>query len=130
MPSHRLPPTPRPFGFTPNRQRTAIILGECKDQGPLDLAEYREAVDGLRQLAQELARQHSIPVTDTELEGAAVLYAFDRSLDAGDLTACEVLAPRAFELMREEEPMYVVLHRKWVEQLMGASRQEAAAFLL
>ena len=83
------------------------------------------SLDGLRQLAQELARQHSIPVTDTELEGAAVLYAFDRSLDAGDLTACEVLAPRAFELMREE-PMYVILHRKWVEQLMGTSQHEPA----
>jgi hypothetical protein len=84
------------------------------------------SLDGVRQLAQELARQDSIAATDTEIEAAAVVYAFDRSLHAGDLTACEVLAPRAFELMREEEPMYVVLHRKWVEQLMGASQQEMA----
>ena len=82
--------------------------------------------DGVSELARELARENSIPVTDTELQGAAVLYAFDRSLEAGDLTACEVLAPHAFELMREEAPMYVILHRKWVEQLIGASRNELA----
>ena len=82
-------------------------------------------LDGVRQLARELIRQNSITVTDAELEGAAVLHSFACSLRAGDLAACEQLAPRALQLMRGYT-MHSVLHRKWVLQLIGGSREELA----
>ncbi len=83
------------------------------------------SLDGIHRAAQELARQNEIPATDAEIEGVAVLYAFGRALRARDLTACDLLAPRAFELMREDT-LHCVLHRDWVKQLMQAGRGEAA----
>jgi hypothetical protein len=83
------------------------------------------SLDAVRQLARELAVRDSIPATEGEIEGAAVLYAFRCAVDAGDLAACELLAPRAFELMREDT-LHCVHHRDWAEKLIGASKHEAA----
>jgi len=82
-------------------------------------------LEGLRLLARELARKNSIAATDTEVEGAVVLHAFRRSLRSGDLAACEPLAPLAFELMRDDA-LHCGSHRDWVEQLIGASKQDLA----
>jgi hypothetical protein len=82
-------------------------------------------LDGARQLAQEYARQESIPATEAEIEGAVVQYAFRGALYARDLASCELLAPRLFELMHEDTT-HCVLHRQWVEQLLEASNHEAA----
>lgn len=66
----------------PNRQRTAIILGECKDRGPLKIAEFREAVDGLHKLALALPKERFktfvlltklAPFTSEEIEVARTL---------------------------------------------------------
>lgn len=83
------------------------------------------SLDDARHLTQELARQNSIPATDAELEGASVLHAFRCSLRARDFAACELLAPRAFELMRENT-VHCMLHRDWMGRLIGASKQELA----
>jgi hypothetical protein len=55
----------------------------------------------------------------------SVLYAFDCARRGGDLDACNELARRAFELMREN-PMHCLLHRDWAERLIGASQLETA----
>jgi hypothetical protein len=78
-------------------------------------------LDSALGLARELARQESIPATDAELEGGAVQYLLRCSLRAGDLAACELLAARAFELMREDTT-HCVQHREWVQLLLAASR--------
>ena len=83
------------------------------------------SLDGARQLAREHAQKVSMAATDSDLEGAAVLYAFSRAVRSGDLAASEPLAPQAFELMREDT-MHCVLHRDWVLQLITASKLELA----
>jgi Domain of unknown function (DUF4375) len=83
------------------------------------------SLEGARRLAHDLAQGQSIPATQVELEGAAVLYAFHHALKAGDPAGCEPLARRAFELMREET-IQSVLHRKWVNQLIAASQDALA----
>ncbi len=82
-------------------------------------------LDGIRQLARQLAAQNSITTTETDIEGAAVLYAFHGALHADDLAACELLAPRALELMREDTA-HCILHRRWVEKLIAAARLDLA----
>jgi hypothetical protein len=111
-----LPPRP-PRNKLGNASRVYIRLSLAK-KTVLDL-------DAARQLARELAAKDSIPATDAELEGAAVQHAFNSALGAGHFAACETLAPRAFELMRED-PLHSVLHRKYVEKLIGASKLELA----
>lgn len=41
----------------PGRRRAALILGECKDQGPIPLTEFKRDVDNLRQVADALPRE-------------------------------------------------------------------------
>jgi hypothetical protein len=83
------------------------------------------SLDSARQLARELAQKQSMAATDSDLEGAAVLYAFSRAVPSGDLVASGLLAPRAFELMRGDTT-HCVLHRDWVLQLIGASKLDLA----
>jgi hypothetical protein len=52
------------------------------------------SLDGARQLAREHAQRESMAATDSDLEGAAVLYAFSRAVRSGDLAASELLARR------------------------------------
>jgi hypothetical protein len=82
-------------------------------------------LDEARHWAAKLSRELSIPATDDEREGAAVLYVFSYLLRGDDLAACEPLAKSAFELMREHTN-HCVLHRKWVLKLIAASQRELA----
>jgi hypothetical protein len=81
--------------------------------------------DALRQLAAQLAAENEISASDAELEGATCLFLFSRHLRAGNLDACETLAPRVFELAREDTTQ-LVLHKEWVAKLIEASRAELA----
>jgi hypothetical protein len=40
----------------PHRRRTAIILAECKDRGPIPLDEFERDVENLRRVADALPR--------------------------------------------------------------------------
>ena len=82
-------------------------------------------LDELRQSAREVARQKSIDATEADIEAALSLYRFERSLRAGDMAACEALAPRAFELMRDDT-MHCVHHKQWVLRLIEKARFELA----
>ena len=82
-------------------------------------------LDELRQPAREIARQNSITVNDAEIEAALTLYLFGRSLRADDIAACELLAPKAFELMRDDTA-HCVLHKKWVLRLILEGKVELA----
>ncbi|MGD0360215.1 MAG: DUF4375 domain-containing protein [Bryobacteraceae bacterium] len=112
LPPPRKPPKPS--------NATAVYIQLLISKDPADAS-----LEHTRQRARELALLDSIPATDTELEGAAALYAFDRAIHAADLDACEQLAPHAFALMAEST-MHCVAHRKWVEQLLAVSRNEQA----
>ena len=110
------PPEPRPKLNNGTRLFLRLLLSK---NAVYDL-------DQVRSLARELAaREDAIPVTDVELEGAAVLHAFDRAACAGDHAACERLAPRAFELM-SADVHHGIVHRKWVLRLIADSWPEAA----
>jgi len=79
--------------------------------------------ENLRRVAREVAHKQEIPATDQDIEGAVVLRAFDCALRDNDFTTCETLAPRAFELMREDT-MHSVLYRKWIKHLIQTSQLE------
>ncbi len=113
-----IPPQP-PRVTLSNASRLFISLMLTKKTG--------HDLDRVRQIARELAAREEdpIPVTEAELEGAAVLHAFDRAVGAGDHAACERLAPRAFELM-SADVQHGIVHRKWVLRLVADSRLEAA----
>jgi len=66
----------------PHRQRTAIILGECKDRGPLNIDDFQRAIGGLRQVALSLPRDRFksfvllsklAPFTADEVSAARIL---------------------------------------------------------
>jgi hypothetical protein len=82
-------------------------------------------LESARQIAKDYAGTAAIPATDAEIERAAILFAFGRAVQNGDLAACEELAPGAFELAREN-PMHCIQYFKWVEQLLGVTKQPAA----
>ena len=82
-------------------------------------------LEQLREPARELARQESIDATDADLDAALTLYLFDRSLRKDEIAACELLAPEAFKLMREDTT-HCILHKKWVLRLISDSRLELA----
>jgi hypothetical protein len=111
-----LPPRPQRKKLG-NASRVYVRLSLAKKTGV--------TLDDARQLARELAAKDSIPATDAELEGAAVQHAFNCALGAADFAACETLAPRVFELMRED-PLHAVLQRKYAEKLIEASKLEPA----
>jgi hypothetical protein len=83
------------------------------------------SLEGARRLARDLAIEQSMPATEGELERAALLYSLGQYLKAGDLTVCEPLGRRAFELAREDTTQ-CVLHRKWVNQLIAAKQDGLA----
>jgi Domain of unknown function (DUF4375) len=82
-------------------------------------------LEELREPARQVARQKSIEATDVEVDAALTLYLFDRSLRKGDVAACELLAPEAFKLMREDTT-HCILHKKWVLRLINEARLELA----
>ena len=82
-------------------------------------------LEGALRLTRVIAQKKGIEASETEIEGAAAGYALECSLKAGDLAACEEAARRSFELVREDS-MQSVWYRKWVYQLIAASRNEEA----
>jgi hypothetical protein len=108
------------------RGKTSAFLNVSKLYSQLLCVQNTDySLEWVRCLAEDLAQKQAIPVTESELDGAAVLYALDRSLKGGDLAACEPLALLAFDLMRDHT-MQSVLHRDWVNQLIAASQEELA----
>jgi len=101
----------------PNAAELSTSLKFAKLQG--------RTLEELRPPTRELARQKSIEVSDADVDAALTLYLFDRSLRDGDMAACEVLAPQAFELMRDDTT-HCVLHKKWVGQLIQQARFDLA----
>ena len=111
-----IPPPPPRRGFT-NVTRLELALASDK---PADLS-----FEALRKRIVDLAVAKSITATDVEYDGGVYQYLFGRLLKSGDLARCAELAPRAFELCREDTG-HCVCHRKWVEQLLAASRDQEA----
>jgi hypothetical protein len=69
--------SPRPYP-----RRTVVILGECKDQGPVKIEEFKKDVDNLRRVAEALPRKRFksyvllsklAPFTPEEIEHAKTL---------------------------------------------------------
>ena len=108
------------------QKKTSAFPNVSRLYAQLLCSKQREyCLESARQLAEDLAQQHSIPAADYELEGAAVLYSLHCSLQAEDLDACEPLALLAFDLARDHT-MQGVLHRDWINQLIAASQDELA----
>lgn len=86
---------------------------------------WNPSLEEALRVAEELARKNDIPATGTDLEGAAVLYVFGRSIRNVDLAACQSLAPRALELMGDDTT-HGILRRDWVKLLLQAGQPESA----
>ena len=83
------------------------------------------SLENLRLVAREVAKERDIPATDQDIEAAAVMNVFERSLTSGDMEAAERSAIPALEMMREDT-WHSVLHKKWVKKLIEAGRFELA----
>lgn len=83
------------------------------------------SLETTRRQAIALATQRSILAADAGIDGATYLYLFVRSVHFGDLSACELLAPHAFELAREVT-VHCVSQRQWVEKLIEAANHSLA----
>jgi hypothetical protein len=111
----------------PMRREPSAFPNATKLYARLRCAKNAEqSLEGARRLARDLAQKGEIPATETELEGAAAMYALHCALKAGDLAAAEPHARRAFELAREMGGIHCNLHRDWVNLLIGASRAAQA----
>ena len=111
-----VPPRPKQRG-SPN---IVSIYASLRFAQPID-----PSFDAVRRLATAIATQRSIPATESEIDGATYLYLFGRSVHFGDLSACELLAPRAFDLARDDTG-HCVNQRKWVEKLIEAANHSLA----
>ena len=113
--------TRAPFEWKPPKRSNSGTLCTYLQFAKLDGV----TIDELRQPALDVALQNSITVNDAEIEAALTLYLFGRSLGGDDTAACELLAPRAFELMRDDTT-HCVLHKKWVLRLILEGKLELA----
>jgi Domain of unknown function (DUF4375) len=86
---------------------------------------WNPTLDEAQGIARRIAQVKSIPATDADIEGAAVLYCFGQARRSGDLDPGLVLADRAFELMRNEV-VHEVEHKAWVEVLIAQCQLEKA----
>lgn len=111
-----VPPRERKRGST-NAGRIALALDFAK------LTEHSLAA--VLAAARQRAAEKSILATEEDLEAGVHLYLLGWFLRQGDLTGCEQVAPRAFDLAREDGK-HCVLHRKWIEKLLGADRDAEA----
>jgi len=110
-----------PFEWKPPKRSNAAKLCTYLQFAKLPAV----TLDELRQPAREVARQNSITVNEAEIEAALTLYLFGRSLGTDDTATSELLAPQAFELMRDDTT-HCVLHKKWVLRLILEGRLELA----
>lgn len=83
------------------------------------------SLNEVRDAANAIARERSIPATETEVRGAAALYYLARISKSGDLDGSEGLAQEAFALMRNE-PLHVVVYRKWIEAVLAQGKTATA----
>ena len=89
-------------------EKISVILGECKDQGPIDLEDFKKDIDNLRQVADVLPRHRFdvfiliaklSPFTADEIEAAKSLN--DRYHQRAILLTAEELEPyRMYERSR------------------------------
>jgi hypothetical protein len=86
---------------------------------------WNPTFDEALEAAGTLAKEKNIAATDRDLEAASALLALRIALNCKDLEAATTLAPRAFELMRENG-FHIVEHRKWVEAMLAAERAKEA----
>ena len=59
------------------------------------------SLDEVRDAANTIARERSIPATETDVRGAVALYCLGRISRSGKLDGSELLAEEAFALMRD-----------------------------
>jgi hypothetical protein len=87
------------------------------------LALYRRGwnptLEEAREVAKELAQKSGTPITSPDVEAAATLFIFERKVHAADLASAKLLAPHAFELMREDAT-YIIVCRNWVQLLIDS----------
>ena len=118
----------RPVGVSaaPRPRRTSSFLNVSKLYSMLLSSQQTDfTLEWIRYVAEDMAQKQAVPATEADLDAAAVLYALDQNLKAGDLDACERLALLAFDLARDHT-MQGVLHRDWINQLIAASQDELA----
>jgi len=82
---------------------------------------WNPSLDEVRDAANTIAREKSIPATDTDMRGAAALYYLGRISKSGELDGSEGLAKEAFALMRDE-PLHIVVYRKWIEAVLARGK--------
>ena len=110
----------------PRPRRTSSFLNVSKLYSMLLNSQQTDfTLEWIRYVAEDMAQKQAVPASDADLDAAAVLYALDQNLKAGDLDACEPLALLAFDLARDHT-MQGVLHRDWINQLIAASQDELA----
>jgi len=86
---------------------------------------WNPSFDEVKDAASTIAREKSIPATDTDVRGAAALYYLASVSKSGNLEGSEGLAQEAFALMRDE-PMHIVVYRKWIEAILAAGKMATA----
>jgi len=111
-----VPPRPKPRGFTlVTRLHLALQFAPQTDY----------SFDAVRRLAAELAVTKAPGAAAVQIDGAAYLYLFGRSLKADDLAGCGRYAPQAFELAWEDTT-HCIFHFQWVEKLIAAGQPASA----
>jgi Domain of unknown function (DUF4375) len=83
------------------------------------------SLNEVRDAANAIAKERSIPATETDARGAAVLYYLACITKSGDLDGSEGLAREAFALMRDE-PLHIVVYRKWIEVVLSQGKTAMA----
>lgn len=82
-------------------------------------------LDEVREAARTIAREKSIPATDTDVQGAAALYYLGRIAKSGELEGSEDLAREAFALMRND-PSHILTYKKWIEAALAQGKTAMA----
>ena len=83
------------------------------------------SLNEVRDAANAIARERSIPATETDVRGAAALYYLACISKSGDLDGSEGLAQEAFALMRNES-LHIVVYRKWIEAVLAQGKTATA----
>ena len=94
----------------PHRRRTAIVLAECKDRGPIEISEFQRDVENLRRVADALPSRRF---------KTFVLIAKLASFSAAEIECARSLNDdhrrRAILLTEEELEPYFIYERRRVE---------------
>jgi hypothetical protein len=87
--------------------------------------DWNPSLDEVRDAANTIVRERSIPATDTDVRGAAALYYLGCVSKSGELDGSEGLAQEAFALMRDE-PLHIVVYCKWIEAVLAQGKTATA----